>query len=324
MINEARFNLRSWTSNSEKVRILAEHENVLDKDEFTKVLGMRWDHKKDELLYPEKEETISILVTKREILRYSSKIYDPLGFLSPVTIRAKILLQELWKLGSDWDTPLEGNIYTDWIYLKKDIKEATQTTFPRYYFTGTCKNYSDGLELHVFVDASVKAYGAVAYVCKGKDSSIVMAKTRVAPLKELTLPQLELMAAVVGARLAQHIRSTLDCKTITMWSDSQIVLHWLKSSKTLKRFISNRVKEIQTITRSSIWRYCPTSDNPADLLTRGITIEQYKSSIMWRNGPHWLTDMSIYPNALSVETTLSTFETDKTKTSQTNLNPCRN
>ena len=86
MINKARFNLRSWTSNSEKLRKLAEHENVLDKDEFTKVLGMRWDHKKDELLYPEKEETISILVTKREILRYSSKIYDPLGFLSPVTI----------------------------------------------------------------------------------------------------------------------------------------------------------------------------------------------------------------------------------------------
>ena len=299
LMNKAGFNLRSWTSNCQQVRVLAEAENVLDTEENTKILGMKWNTETDELSYQKKDQTSSQLVTKREILKISSAIYDPLGFLSPITVRAKMLLQELWRRGLDWDIPLEEELSKSWMDIKTDVENATQTVFPRHYFAED--TISQGYKLHVFVDASTKAYGAVAYLVNGYDSALVMAKTRIAPLKELTLPQLELMAAVIGARLVNHLRSTLDCDTITLWSDSQIVLHWLKSTKTLKRFIANRVKEIRDLTHGMDWKYCPTDCNPADLLTRGITMEQYKASTLWRKGPHWITDESQYPDTIQME-----------------------
>ncbi|XP_071132834.1 uncharacterized protein [Mytilus edulis] len=300
LMNKAGFNLRSWTSNSEKVRTLAATENVLDTDEETKILGMRWNSVTDELFYPKREIlNSSEIVTKREILKHSSRIYDPLGLLSPVTIRNKILLQDIWKRGFDWDQKVDEDIRISWMDLAKDVEQVTHEVFNRYLFSKTSCN-STGNNLHVFVDASTKAYGAVAYLCNGSDSTLVMAKTRVAPLKELTLPQLELMAAVIGARLVNHLKSTLECSSITLWSDSQIVLHWLKSTKTLKRFITNRVNEINDLTYSHIWKYCPTDCNPADLLTRGITSEKYKESTLWKKGPNWLTDTSKFPNTTIV------------------------
>ncbi len=122
-----------------------------------------------------------------------------------------------------------------------------------------------------------------------------MAKNRVAPLKSLTLPRLELMAALVGARLATHLQDSLPATNITLWSDSQIVLHWLSTSKTLKKFIANRVTEIRDLTDAHSWRYCPTHDNPADLLTRGISADKFMNNNLWEAGPTWLCDSSRWP-----------------------------
>ena len=140
-------------------------------------------------------------------------------------------------------------------------------------------------ELHIFVDASTKAYGAVAYVksSEADQASFVMAKSRVAPLKKLTLPQLELTAALIGARLGSYLRGKLHVTKTILWTDSQIVIHWLRSLKQLKPYVANRVTEIKTLTR--VWRYCPTSDNPADLLTRGISANQLKTAEIWSHGP---------------------------------------
>ena len=110
-------------------------------------------------------------------------------------------------------------------------------------------------------------------MCDQTQARLVMAKNRVAPLKSLTLPQLELMAALVGARLSSHILETLPTLNVTFWSDSQIVLHWLTTTKALKRFVRSRVEEIKQLTNRLPWRYCPTDDNPADLLTRGISAQ---------------------------------------------------
>ena len=154
--------------------------------------------------------------------------------------------------------------------------------------------------LHVFADASPKAYGAVSYITSGNQCSLVMAKSRVAPLKKLTLPQLELMAALTGARLASFVSQALKSRypnlKVKLWSDSEIVLHWLSSSKPLKQFVANRTKEIKGMFPIPYWNHCPTADNPADFLTRGISAEQLQNSSLWKHGPQWLLSESQWPH----------------------------
>ena len=121
-----------------------------------------------------------------------------------------------------------------------------------------------------------------------------MSKSRAASLKQHSLPRLELMAATLGTRLYSFISKSINTYTnVCFWSDSQIVLSWITSKKTLKPFINNHVNEIQSISTS--WKYCPSADNPADLLTRGMTFQQLSSSIQWRHGPTWLNSPSEWP-----------------------------
>ena len=290
------FNLRSWNSNDAQIRASAEQQSLHDKDPEPKVLGLRWNTHTDKLKFQQQHVLSNNAdgITKRAVLRETSKIYDPLGFLTPVTIRAKILIQELWKKGYSWDQPLSQELQKKWLTLSEDLKTATQTEVSRRYFLSS-STWSSNNTLHVFVDASVKAYGAVAYVTNGSETSLVMAKSRVAPLKTLTLPQLELMAAVLGSRLSSYLQPHLDVSTIYLWSDSQIVLHWLSSKKELKQFVLNRVTEILSITKNASWNYCPTDDNPADLLTRGIQADQLSTSTLWSHGPPWITTKENWP-----------------------------
>ena len=123
------------------------------------------------------------------------------------------------------------------------------------------------------MDASTKAYGATVYLSQGDATGLAIAKTRVAPLKELTLPCLELMAALLGARLTTFVHHVheLDDEVIiaerVLWSDSQIVLSWLQSQRHLPVFVRNRVTENKSV-KFDAYKYCPTTQNPADLLTR--------------------------------------------------------
>ena len=205
-------------------------------------------------------------------------------------------MQSLWQQKYKWDIPLPGDLQRKWAQLANDLNTVSEeTSFSRCYFE---KNHAKGQNdqvLHIFVDASIHSYGAVAYLCNGNRSAIVMAKNRVVPLKTITLPKSELMAAVVGARLASHLEKSLASKNVTFWSDSQIVLHWLQSTKPQKRFQANSVKEIQEITHDRKWMFCPTADNPADLLTRGISEAQYKNNRLWREGQDWLLDTYKWP-----------------------------
>ncbi|XP_071138915.1 uncharacterized protein [Mytilus edulis] len=230
-------------------------------------------------------------MTKREILRQSSKIYDPLGLIGPVTVRSKMLMQTLWEKGLNWDEPLTSEITTEWKCVLKDINECSHLEINRPYF----KEKSDNVELHVFTDASLKAYGACAYLVSGKETVLIMSKNRVTPLKQLTIPKLELSAALIGARLVKHLKSHLDVTSVTLWSDSQITLSWLTTEKQLPVFVSNRVKEINEITQEYTWKYCPTDSNPADMLSRGVTATKFLELDLWMKGPEWLTDKSNWP-----------------------------
>jgi hypothetical protein len=155
-----------------------------------------------------------------------------------------------------------------------------------------------------------------------------MAKSRVAHLKKLTLPQLELMAAVLGARLSSYLQAHLQASDVYLWSDSQIVLHWLSSKKELKRFVHNRVTGIQSFTENASWNYCPTGDNPADLPTRGMqTCELSTFTLdLWSRVRSWLNTKKNWPswNSKSVllqSTAAEQLEAIFTFTSESTNNP---
>ena len=126
-------------------------------------------------------------------------------------------------------------------------------------------------------------------------TAFTMAKTRVAPIKTQTLPRLELLAALLGAQLSEYLTKTLQltktkCEFI-YWSDSQIVLSWISSTKQLPQFVRTRVHKIKEITSSNTWRFCPTSMNPADLLTRGLDTKIFNDrKQLWFQGPPWLRE----------------------------------
>ena len=174
---------------------------------------------------------------------------------------------------------------------------------PRQYFPSLQFSVQ---ELHVFADASTKTYGAVAFFRQDNYTSLVMSKTRVSPLKPMSLPRLELMAAVIAIRYAKFILSSIKCQcNVHLWSDSQIVLHWINSCKKLKPFISHRINEITSAFPTTVWQYCPTSDNPANLLTRGIISQQLALSTLWKHGPPWLTSKTLWPSWHLTESTQS-------------------
>lgn len=296
-MNAAHFNLHSWASNSPSLRERAATDETADTDNIVNILGLKWNPSTDTLSLTPKEtySTPSHPVTKRIVLQISSKTYDPLELLSPVTIKAKLLMQELWQQRLEWDEPLPPELRTKWDSIADDIQEASKTTLSRRFFSQS-ETQTSTTYLHMFADASPKAYGAVVYISNGNQSSLVMAKSRTAPLKKLTLPQLELMAALIGTRLANFVYHALKPRypnlKIKLWSDSEIVLHWLHSKKPLKQFVENRTREIKSLFPVADWNHCPTNDNPADLLTRGINAEQLHTSSLWKHGPPWMPSES--------------------------------
>ena len=296
IMQDAKFNLRSWASNSQLLTVKATNENTAADSTEVNILGIRWNTVNDTLSLitrtPIPKHTS--LVTKREVLRESSGIFDPLGLISPVTVKSKIFIQHLWQQQLHWDEPLNQSDQDEWLTITKEIREATSICIIRRYFTSEDNQLL--YQLHVFSDASTKTYGAVAFICNGSRTRFIMAKTRVAPLKQLSLPKLELMGALTGAQLCSFIANTIKLcpSVIHLWTDSQIVLYWLHSEKKLNQFVSHRVSEIHHLTTTSSWQYCPTADNPADL-HRGITSAQLQSSKLWHSGPQWITTRDNWP-----------------------------
>ena len=240
--------------------------------------------------------TSNALITKHEALQDLSKVYAPLGYIAPVLIKAKIFMQELWKQQLDWDEPLDEPLLQRWKGIIAEIQASLKTTLNRQCLPS---DHSANISLYIFVDASILAYGTVSYITANSHVSFLMSKTRVTPIKIITLPKLELMAAFIGSALGDFFRSTLQSKfpqlTVRLWSDSQIVLYWLYTNKALKQFIANQVNFIKLLFPNADWGYCPSAENPADFTTHGITAAQLAASDLWKHGPGWLTTPSEWP-----------------------------
>lgn len=257
-----------------------------------KTLGVSWDARHDTIRYSA-QSTATNKITKRTILSTIARIFDPLGLLGPITIVAKILLQRLWTLKLSWDESLPASIHTEWIEFERDLQGLNNIEFNRFV---RLKN-AQRTELHGFCDASEKAYGACLYVrtidqTGSIQTNLLCAKSRVAPLSQVTLARLELCGAALLATLSRTVQDALThhIDEITFWTDSTVVLTWLrKQPSELKTFVANRVADIQRKTDIKSWRYTQSADNPADLISRGTTSVEFIQNNLWHHGPEWLT-----------------------------------
>ena len=200
ILSEANFNLRSWASNSKQLCDSAKKDQVADACEQVNTLGLVWNTTSDKLSLAHKVFSLDhSLATKREVLQQSSKVFDPLGFTSPVTVSAKLLLQQLWQKKLPWDDTLPSEHNQLWQTILHDLQQLHTISVPRCYWQNGLSTDAP-VELHIFCDASTKAYGAVAYFRQEDETAFVIARNRVAPLKQLTLPKLELMVPLLPHR----------------------------------------------------------------------------------------------------------------------------
>ena len=286
LFRDASMNLREWITNSKEVNSQIAPEDQIDA-KVTKVLGLVWNTNTDELSISTKRfNQVKGEVTKRNILATIASIYDPLGMLTPATIRLKIFLQELWQKQLGWDDSLDTNDEETWNTLTKNLQELSTIQQPRFIGNEESK-------LIGFCDASSKAYATAIYlrtVIDGKvQTNLIFSKSRNAPKKELTIPRLELMSTLIGVRCLRFIAKELKLEDTDkiLWTDSQCVLKWIQQEENNEVFVRNRVKEI-TERNDITFRYINTKENPADLPTRGISVPDLKTNKLWWNGPEWL------------------------------------
>ncbi|UYV84182.1 hypothetical protein LAZ67_X001460, partial [Cordylochernes scorpioides] len=304
LMKKGGFHLRKWNSNCHEIVSHVEEMNEekkinLEKGAISKILGIVWDHVQDtfrvNITLPEE------VVTKRDLLSNIARIFDPLGFLSPTTVALKIIMQELWRGGTDWDEHIPNDIKEKWNNFRAELLKLGDLSFPRYVWA--CEKDQD-VQLHGFCDASSVAYSAVCYLrtvsLDGQvHISMLAAKTRVAPCKSLTLPRLELCAALLLSQLYRSVVDSLkiDIGRTYLWSDSQISLSWIKSDPNRwKTFIHNRVVKIQQLSDRNSWRHVSGKDNPADCASRGIMPAALSGHTLWWQGPTWLKDNNFVQN----------------------------
>ena len=252
------FLLRKWNSNSAAVM---EHippelrdsqpvQTLPNDDDYTKTLGIEWNTSKDHFRITVAKPPRLDNLTKRGLTSDIAKTFDILGWFSPSTIIVKILLQRLWELKIGWDNPIPDEIRDAWVKWRTELPQLANKHIPRCYFLKNSSNTE--IQLHGFSDASERAYGAVVYLRTTDTTgvthiSLVISKTKVAPIKRLTIPRLELCGAHLLSQLLHHICRVLQqpLNAVYAWTDSTIVLNWLDGSpKRFKTYVGNRVSAI--------------------------------------------------------------------------------
>ena len=291
------FNLTKWTSNSSKVineipdcdRSKKAQERTLEDPTEDRALGVCWRVREDSLGF--QAQRMEQPLTKRGVLSMLSSVYDPLGLASPFVLIARRIVQNLCQEKIGWDDPIPEKERKQWEQWISGLQDMKKISVPR------CVQPFPPVqvELHHFSDASEVAYGVVSYLrVIAKDGRIectlVMAKSRLAPLKRLTLPRLELQAATLAARQNALLRKELglDLRPPTYWTDSTIVLQYISNTTArYHTFVANRVAEIQNATNIEEWRHVPTHENPADDASRGVSASDLSGS-RWLRGPAFL------------------------------------
>lgn len=298
LLKRGGFVLRKWkTSNKRVIKDFGAIDGIevdikLQDDDQSSVLGLKWNVTLDAFCFIVNAEKFNRHTTKRIMLSEVARLFDPIGLLSPVTIVGKIIIQRLWQLQCAWDEQVPTHLQQQWSQLQAQLVRLNELKIERWL--GTSNNVKT--EVHIFCDASSTAYAAVAYVKSMEDNTItvrlVAAKAKVAPVKTISIPRLELCAAHLGTQLFLDIKTPLNItnEAVYFWSDSTVTLAWLnKAPNSLKVYVANRVSHILTHTRVDQWRHVPSTENPADCASRGLQPDELVNHHLWWHGPSFLS-----------------------------------
>ncbi|XP_039258067.2 uncharacterized protein LOC120334628 [Styela clava] len=339
LLSKGGFKLTKWMSNSKVVlNSLPESERckqlrsrVLDDGVSNRILGVYWSALSDEfgckIDIPDRE------FTRRGILSALSSLFDPLGFWAPVTLTAKLLLQDQCRKKIGWDDPAcerDANSWANWlnqIHLLENLKICR--CLEPLDFGRVSRS-----DVHIFADASNNGYSAVAYLrLIDEDSRVhcafLMGESRLAPIKPVSVPRLELIAAVLAVRLGAIIRKELDLslRQCVFWADSTAILQSIRnSSKRFTTFVANRLTTIEQNCDISNWRYVPTKLNPADDGSRGVSVDRFLNRDRWLRGPDflWLDERDWPIDPVSMPNPPLEFQPSEHIPVQINLTDCLN
>ncbi|XP_028847241.1 uncharacterized protein LOC114796892 [Denticeps clupeoides] len=278
---------------AERAKDLKDLDLEKDNIPLQRSLGVLWNLENDCFTFHVTTEQKPFI--RRGVLAIVNSLYDPLGFVSPITMQGKALLRELSTGQEDWDEPLPVDREEEWNKWRDSLKDLEQLQIPRCYLPFS-QATAVKKELCIFSDASTMAIGAVAYLraleSEGQwHTGFIMGKSKVAPRPAHTVPRLELCAAVLAVEMYERIRDEMDIEldTVRFFTDSKIVLGYIhKYTRRFYTYVANRVSRIRKTTHPAQWVYIPTSDNPADKATRPIAASTLAST-NWFSGPSFLT-----------------------------------
>ncbi|XP_053686303.1 uncharacterized protein LOC128735844 [Sabethes cyaneus] len=307
---QAGFEIRNFSSNAPEVldRLGESREpcsktmNLEKLKHVERVLGLVWQPSLDVFTFDigghadiRKLIESEVVPTKRQVLRTIMTLFDPLGFVAHFTVGGKIIMQNVWKSGTNWDECIPEELVYEWRRWGYMLLQLEQVQVPRCFFGGVDGKQLTNMQIHMFVDGSENASACVAYL-RIEDGdfvrcALVAAKTKVVPLKPLSIPRMELQAAMIGSRLLDSVCSamTLPIRQRYLWSDSSTVLSWLRSdSRRYHQYVSCRVGEILTLTNVDEWRYVPSKLNVADDATKWGNGPSFDPTSRWFAGPSFL------------------------------------
>uniref|UniRef100_A0A182VYN4 DUF5641 domain-containing protein n=1 Tax=Anopheles minimus TaxID=112268 RepID=A0A182VYN4_9DIPT len=299
MLSGAGFPLRKWVSNVPAVLSEVDDEDLALPDASNlgemcsvKALGLLWRPCTDDISVDIKQPLKGESLTRRTIYSEIARLFDPLGILAPVILWAKILMQQLWICTSGWDDPVGKDIEAKWNLFVDQFSAIKDVSVPRFVLQAGQRR----VQLHCFSDASESAYGACLYVRSENDDgqikvALIAAKSKVAPLKRVSLAKLELCGALLAAKLWQTVCRAwrVPVTSSFFWTDSTVVLCWLRSpSYVWATFVANRVAEVQEICKGNPWMHVKGTENPADMVSRGKLPQELAENTCWFGGPPWL------------------------------------
>ncbi|XP_071477128.1 uncharacterized protein [Diadema antillarum] len=283
----------------ERAKSLQDVDLDIDKLVLERALGVSWNVENDTFSF--RVQVKKNPFSRRGVLSTISSIYDPSGFLGPVILKGKRILQSMCKQNLDWDAPMPDELRPEWEKWLHDLQHLNDLQFMRCYKPSGFGDIKQ-VELHHFSDASQDGYGQCSYLrlINQEDKahcSFVIGKARVTPLRQVTIPRLELTAATLSAKSSAFLKSELRYESVVefFWTDSQVVLGYVKNeARRFHVFVANRVQLIRDLTEPDSWFYIDTSNNPADEASRGITAQHLVQGSSWLTGPKFLWENGIF------------------------------